>query len=288
VSRILDDLDSRPGSTTSLLRTLIGLYLRRLGGWISIADLVHLMQLLDVPASATRTAVARLKTKQLLVSETVNRAIGYRLNPEAVAMLSRGDRRIFAARTMQVDDSWCLISFSLPEELRPLRHQLRRRLSWIGCGMVAPALWICPDFLSEEIEQILEDLDVRDHATLFRTERPRASGDLASAISGWWDLAQLDALHRGVIGQLRGLLAGGRVAPAEAFARYIRGVDAWRVIPYVDPGLPIELLPRNWPGAESTRLFEELSSRHRDEAWSYVARLVNPLTRQGLYPATVR
>jgi phenylacetic acid degradation operon negative regulatory protein len=287
VSRILDDLDSRPGSTTSLLRTVIGLYLRRVGGWISIADLVHLMQRLDVPASATRTAVTRLKTKRLLVSETVNRAIGYRLNPEAVSMLSRGDRRIFDARTMQIDDAWCLISFSLPEELRPLRHQLRRRLSWIGCGMVAPALWICPDFLSEEIEQILEDLDVRDFATLFRTERPRTSGDLASAVSGWWDLEQLDSLHRGVIGQLRGLLTGGRVTPADAFARYIRGVDAWRVIPYVDPGLPLELLPSNWPGAESTRLFEELSSRHREEAWTYVARLVNPLTRPGLFPTSL-
>ena len=33
--RVLDDIDARPGSTASLLRTIVGLYLRPLGGWIS-------------------------------------------------------------------------------------------------------------------------------------------------------------------------------------------------------------------------------------------------------------
>ena len=61
MSAILDDMDSRPGSTTSLLRTIVGLYLRRLGGWIAIADLLRLMGELGVTAPNARTAVVRLK-----------------------------------------------------------------------------------------------------------------------------------------------------------------------------------------------------------------------------------
>ena len=271
MSAILDDMDSRPGSTTSLLRTVVGLYLRRVGGWISIADLIELMEQLGVPAPRTRTAVVRLKKKELLIPRSVNKVIGYELNAEAAVMLGKGDRRIFSARHMEPDDAWCVISFSVPEELRHLRHQLRRRLYWIGCGLVSPALWICPDFLTDEVEDILDDLEIREHATLFRAERPRVAGELRDSIAEWWDLDTLEAMHREFIATLAPIVNDEPVGPAEAFARYIRGVDSWRIIPYVDPGLPFDLLPADWPGAESTRIFADLSSRYADLAWQYVS-----------------
>ena len=273
MSAILDDMDSRPGSATSLLRTVVGLYLRRMGGWISIADLIFLMEQVDVKAARTRTAVMRLKKKELLLPKTVNDVAGYELNAAAAEMLAKGDRRIFEARSMGELDAWCVISFSLPEELRSSRHQLRRRLSWIGAGTVSPALWICPDFLSAEVEDILDDLQIREHVTVFRTERPRVAGDLREAIAQWWDLDALDALHRRFIAELGALGASAPVTPTEAFSRYVRGVDAWRMIPYLDPGLPADLLPDGWPGAESTRLFTDLAERCSDLSWQCVSAL---------------
>src|SRR6478609_11390339 len=87
---VLDDIDARPGSTASLLRTLIGLYLRPLGGWISAADLVALAADLGIPPAQARTAIARLKQKGLLLPER-REAIGYGLSPAAMPMLERGD-----------------------------------------------------------------------------------------------------------------------------------------------------------------------------------------------------
>ncbi|GAB6937239.1 hypothetical protein ACQP60_09890 [Isoptericola variabilis] len=40
---ILDDQDARPGSATSVLRTVVGLYARDLGGRLAAADLVALL-----------------------------------------------------------------------------------------------------------------------------------------------------------------------------------------------------------------------------------------------------
>jgi phenylacetic acid degradation operon negative regulatory protein len=271
VSAILDDMDSRPGSATSLLRTVVGLYLRRIGGWISIVGLIELMEQVGAPATATRTAVARLKKKELLLPRAVDRVAGYEVNPAAERMLAKGDRRIFSTRSMGPDDAWCLISFSIPEENRHLRHQLRRRLRWIGCGMVSSALWICPDYLREEVGDILADLELLGRTTLFRTERPMVAGELAAAVAEWWDLDALAALHRGVLVELDGLLAGPVAGESEAFGRYVRGVDAWRVIPYLDPGLPADLLPADWPGTESARRFAELTVKFRDAGWEYVA-----------------
>jgi phenylacetic acid degradation operon negative regulatory protein len=267
---VLDDLDSRPGSTASLLRTVIGLHLRRLGGWIASADLVALMEHLDVPAARTRTTVARLKQKGLLLTDARDGSSGYALNPEAAGMLAKGDRRIFAARSMQPGDPWCLISFSMPEEQRPLRHQLRRRLQGVGCGTVSSALWICPDFLADEVEDIFDELGIRASATLFRTERPRVAGELSDAVAAWWDLEALDRLHREAIAGLTALLHRPSDGGADAFARHIRGVDVWRPLPYLDPGLPADLLPRDWPGNRSTELFAELTERYADASAAFV------------------
>ena len=193
---ILDDFDARPGSATSLLRTIVGVGLRRVGGWISIADLIRLMDAVGVTPAHTRTAVSRVKAKGLLVSSTIDGRPGYALNPDAIPMLERGDRRIFTFRQMADGDPWCLLSFSIPEAQRDVRHQLRKRLGWIGCGVVATGLWICPAFLADEVEEIVADLGLAECVALFITGTPRIAGSLADAARRWWDLDGLKALHR--------------------------------------------------------------------------------------------
>jgi phenylacetic acid degradation operon negative regulatory protein len=269
----VDDYSSRPGSAASLVLTIVGLYLRRVGGWIPTAGLVSLADEVGSPGPLTRTAIARLKKRGILAAARRDGVSGYALRPEAVRMLERGDRRIFAPRNMPADGAWCLISFSLPEDQRQVRHQLRRRLSWIGCGIVAPALWICPDFLSDEVEEILRELGIRSAATVFRTELPRVDGRIEEAIAQWWDLPAIDALHRDFIKTMDGLLPASP-SSAEAFRAYVAGIDAWRVIPYLDPGLPLALLPADWPGRESATLFAEFSDRLADPAWHHVRHVV--------------
>jgi phenylacetic acid degradation operon negative regulatory protein len=253
---ILDDSDARTGSAPSLLRTIIGAYLRGLGGWIAISELIRLMGAVGVSPAHTRTAVLRVKQKGLLVPQSRGGQNGYLLNPDAVPMLERGDRRIYNFRQQRNGGPWCLISFSLPETQRDSRHQLRRRLEWIGCGTVAAGLWICPAFLTDEVEEILVDLRLRTAATLFIADTPQTSGSLAEAAAKWWDLDRLAALHR------RFIRAVGDVTPAhspsEAFGRYVTALDQWRILPYLDPGLQPSALPDDWPGFESVALFDRV------------------------------
>ncbi len=274
MSEILDDMDSRPGSTTSLLRTVLGIYLRELGGWIAVSHLLELMEALDVPGPRTRTALVRVKKKSLLVPETRDRVAGYALVDDAVPMLERGDRRIYHPRNMGPESKWCAVSFSIPEENRHLRHQLRRRLHWIGCGTVSPALWICPAYLAGEVEEILDDLGIREHSTLFIAERPLVAGSLQAAVASWWDLDALRAHHEEFLQQHRADALVGADEPVtarEAFSVYIRSIDSWRIIPYLDPGLPAELLSADWPGDESNALQWRLRERFSALSTDYVA-----------------
>jgi phenylacetic acid degradation operon negative regulatory protein len=269
---ILDDFDARPGSATSLLRTIIGAHLRGIGGWISIADLITLMSAVGVSPVSTRSAVLRVKTKRLLTAETIEGQAGYRLNPDAVPMLERGDRRIYSFRQQGDDDLWCLISYSIPETQRDARHQLRRRLGWIGCGTVATGLWICPAFLADEVEEILNDLGLRDTATLFMASEFRLSGTSTEAAARWWDLERLAALHTTFLE--RHTDATPAADESEAFSRYIRALDDWRIIPYLDPGLPASALPADWPGFDSVALFGRLTSTLAGPAEAYVRSVV--------------
>lgn len=258
---VLDDIDARPGSTTSLLRTVIGLSLRRLDGRVSSAALVALAGDLGIPASQARTAVARLKRKGLLLADPPG---GYLLNPAALPMLERGDRRIFRVRQMELGDPWCLVSATIPESQRGLRHLLRTRLSFIGAGSVAPGLWIAPGHLDDEVVELVAEVGAEAFTTVFRADDPRPPDPLDEAIARWWDLAALRAEHERFQASADALDAG------MPFAAYVRLVDSWRVLPYVDPGLPAALLPPDWPGRRSFELFAELSSRLAEPAWKRV------------------
>ncbi|MGO4144268.1 PaaX family transcriptional regulator C-terminal domain-containing protein [Paenarthrobacter sp. YAF11_1] len=280
MSAVLDDMDSRPGSTTSLLRTVIGLYLRDAGGWMSAKDIVALMEALGTSGTVTRTALGRLRKKDVVLQETRAGVPGFTLTEGAATMLARGDRRIYNPRSMSPSDPWCLLSFSIPETEREKRHQLRRRLHWIGCGTVAAGLWICPDSLRGEVEEILTDLSLRDMATIFVTETPMVGGNLREAASKWWDLGAVAALHRDFIREHGPASANGAAVPtphgrmvepsAEAFATYVQCIDRWRIIPYLDPGLPVAFLPEDWPGAEGTALFRRTVAAFAEPSAEFV------------------
>src|SRR3954465_1983951 len=80
----------------SLLITFFGAFLRRLGGWIAVADLIALMAEVGLDAQSVRSSVSRLKRRGVIASERRGGAAGYRLTARGEAILRAGDARIFA------------------------------------------------------------------------------------------------------------------------------------------------------------------------------------------------
>ncbi|MEV0948168.1 PaaX family transcriptional regulator C-terminal domain-containing protein [Rhodococcus sp. NPDC049939] len=275
---ILDDFDSRPGSATSLIRTVLGAYVRDFGGSVAIADFVELMQAVGIPPESTRIAVARLKKKGVLSPRVHDGRGVYEVTEQAESMFARGDPRIFAFRQMSEGDPWRLISFTIPESQRAARHQLRRRLGWIGCGTVSPGLWIAPEYLAREVGDIVDALGLSDFVTTFVSTSVFVPDSMAGAAARWWDLEGLAARHREFLENHEGRLrAVENVSPRDAFVRFVPLLDEWRIIPYIDPGLPAGMLPDDWPGSDSVRLFASARDRYlalsRDWARSVQSRL---------------
>jgi phenylacetic acid degradation operon negative regulatory protein len=229
--------------------TFFGAFLRRLGGWIAVADLIALMGELGLDAQAVRSALSRLKRRGVIESERRDGAAGYRLTARGEAILRAGDARIYGHRQAS-QEGWLIVVFSVPETQRALRHRLRAGLSGLGLGIVAPAVWIAPAHLREQVERLIADVGI-ERIDLFEA---RPLGDPAR----YWDLDALTA-------EYERYLAEWESRPVEGFADYIRHLDDWRRIPFHDPGLPL-------PVAERAReVFAEIDARLAPTAWRRVA-----------------
>ncbi|WP_072806478.1 PaaX family transcriptional regulator [Rhodococcoides yunnanense] len=267
---ILDDFDSRPGSATSLVRTVLGAYVRPLGGWFAIADFVVWMDAVGVPPESTRIAVTRLKKKGIVRPGVRDGRAGYDITEQADAMFSRGDGRIFGVRRMADSDPWRLISFTIPESQRAARHQLRRRLTGIGCGTVSPGLWIAPEYLAAEAADIIEALGLSEYVTTFVTSVLSPPGTLRDAAASWWDLDGIAGRHREFLHRAT-TSDKGAVGGREAFVRFVPLLDEWRIVPYVDPGLPPSMTPANWPGDRAVAEFAAARDRYLAPSRQWVA-----------------
>ncbi len=255
----------------ALLVSIYGLYARQSGGALGVSHLIELMDGFGVDEQAVRSLVSRLKHRGILQPERIHGAAGYGLSAHARLLLDQGDRRIFSRPRAQLSDGWLLAVFSVPEAERAKRHTLRSRLTWLGFGTVSAGVWIAPAHLLSETVDVLDHYQLTGYVDLFR--RAELAGDLATRVRTWWDLAALSDLYSDFLTGYRPVLRRCRQqhsVGAAAFADYVRVVTAWRHLPYLDPGLPVEVLPARWPGARAEELFRLLRAALIDPADRHV------------------
>jgi phenylacetic acid degradation operon negative regulatory protein len=261
---------ARSARLRHLIITVYGLYARHDGGWLSVATLIRLLADLGIEEPAARSAISRLKRRGIVQSRRYGGSAGYQLSAEALAILREGDARIFRRRRATAADGWVLAVFSVPESERQRRHVLRSELTRLGFGMVAPGVWITPAHPQDSTAETLRRLGLDGYADLFRAEH-LAFGDPAAKIRRWWDLDELESQYEAFIrAHEPALQEDGPAAGPEAFAGYVRLLTDWRRLPYLDPGLPAELLPGDWVGIRAASLFFALRERLEEPARAYV------------------
>jgi phenylacetic acid degradation operon negative regulatory protein len=243
-----------------LIVTIFGLYAREQGGALTVAELIRLLGLLGVEEAGVRSSISRLKRRGVLESVRVGSAAGYRLAPNLEDVFRAGDVRILNPHRAAAGDPWVLASFSVPERERHLRHRIRGILTRLGCGQVSPGLWIAPSTITEELRGSIERADLGDYVEFFEATHLTAE-HARETIGRWWDLDALDALYRDFVARFEPMAERWRRSggdDAAAFRDYVALLTEWRRLPYLDPGLPLEYLPRGWSGVAAERLFSGL------------------------------
>lgn len=270
----LDAPAARGTQPRQLIVTLYGLYARAGGGWLAVGSLVRLLAELGVDEPAVRSSVSRLKRRGILTPRAVDGVAGYALTEQAQEILREGDYRIFEREQASMSDGWLLAVFSIPESERQKRHVLRTQLTKLGFGTAAPGVWIAPAHVYEEVGERLVRLQLRDYVNLFRADYLSTLPDLADKVREWWDLDALERLYADFCATYETDRAD-EPSEREAFVGYVRILTDWRRLPYLDPGLPPEVLPRRWSGTRAVALFESARVRLEGPARRHAMRIIS-------------
>ncbi len=238
------------------------------GGAAWTQTLVAVLGGLGVQEKAARQAIARMHDRGWLAKEKVGRQTRWTLTESSADLLQAGADRIygFGQSRRPWDETWLVLMASVPESERSTRYRMGVGLSWAGFGSLGQGTWLSPWVDQESVAvSLVSDLGI--DATSFRARL----GELGSGehlVEQAWNLPELRDHYTAFLDETSGL-DGSAPDGIAAVADLVGLVHRWRRFPFLDPDLPAELLPTDWPGPVAADRFARLRAELRDSAMTW-------------------
>jgi phenylacetic acid degradation operon negative regulatory protein len=256
--------------------TLYGDYILHLGGEIGIDTLIKLLANFDLSQQAVRSAISRMSRKGLIKMRRVGRRSYYSLTSKGRTLLTEGATRIFKRKTNKWEGSWSIVTYSIPEKTRETRDIFRRELGWLGYGALSDATWVSPYDMTREVSELAERLNIENCVQIF-SARQVGSANPKDIMNWCWDLGKIhekysdfvDKYQRKLKDHRKRLQAGEVIEPGECFVERFHLIHEYRRLPFYDPDLPLELLPRNWLRPQAASIFGEYHDLLANKANEY-------------------
>jgi phenylacetic acid degradation operon negative regulatory protein len=263
------------GPRSSML-TLYGDYIRSKDGEIGIGSLIKIFSNFGLSEQSVRSAVSRMCRAGILKVRRQGPKSYYSLTETGSSMLAKGAKRIFERKANHWDSKWSIVVYFIPEEKRQARDHLRPELNWIGFGPLSEATWISPHNLNREVEEVVDRLKIKEYVQMFQATHIGFS-DAKKLVSRCWDLNSIHEKYAEFIARykpkledhIKRLTNGKTIEPSDCFVERFNLVHEYRKLPYFDPDLPEELLPRNWLRSKAADLFQQYHDLLNEAATKY-------------------
>lgn len=231
-----------------------GDHLAARGYWAPISGVVTLLQACHIAAPATRTAVSRLTSQGWLQPVSRRGVRGYAATQVARDRLGEASARIYRPGPAPWDGRWHVVVTGRAVD-RGQRDRVNATLGYLGYGRIAPQTWLAASH-NPGLASSLGVLDIgyTEFTTSDLTD-PRA------LVAGTWDLTELALSYRSFVAdaaELREEITSDW-APEQAYAVRTALVHRWRKFLFVDPSLPQQVLPADWPGQPARELFLDVA-----------------------------
>ena len=261
-----------------LAMTLMADYTVSTRAWLPSAAIVALLGEAGVSTAGARTAISRLARRGVLESSRDGRHSSYRLTPAAASDLSAGGAWIagFAPRPDQWDGHWTLVAFSLPQDEGTQRRGLRGQLRWLGFAPLYDGLWVSPDALNPVVRHRLEAV-TRGAMTVFRAEHVELATQAGRNPIEAWDVAAIAEQYEAFISRWKPLMTrvrNAQITGADAVRTRTEIMETYRRFPVLDPQLPVQLMPRDWPRSRAREVFVTVYDGLAEHAQSHVHTVV--------------
>lgn len=229
--------------------TIFGDYWWRVDEPLPTGALVAALADLGLQEAAARATLRRMTTAGLLDAQRDGRRTSHRLTPRAGAVIDEQAAWLdaFGVAEPTWDGLWSVLAFSIPESQRSLRHQARSRLKWLGFAPRYDGVWISPHDRAEDAMAQLRELGVFDVTAMRASLLGSAPGGPQQA----WDLAAVAARYRAFADEIAA--TDPAAEPVAAFVARTRHMLTWQEFRLLDTGIPVELVPDDWPRAATRR-----------------------------------
>lgn len=140
----------------------------------------------------TRGVLAKFKNQGLAEKTTKGSEIYYRITPKGEREFDKILKALKA--TGSWDGRWRLVIFDIPENKRDVRDRLRRALNKLGLGILQASVWISPNDIKDEIDEIGKKLDISNSLRFFEVTR-NANLD-KTIIEKSWNLPEISDAYK--------------------------------------------------------------------------------------------
>ena len=264
-----DGVRARP---QSFMLAFLGRFVLGRGIRVFSGSFIDVLARVGVSEQAVRSTLSRMAQRGLLDRERKGRRVYYGLTPRCVDILTDGEKRIWDAGVVNLDDDglWTLLSFSLPEAWQRQRHDLRTRLSWSGFGPLRSGLWIAPSVV--DTSGFVAELDLVDHVRVFhaRLGPPTEAGQIVHEA---YDIADLELRYRDFLA--RWAVPNPVPEAPDELARLLHLVTEWMRLIRADPRLPLAYLCEDWPAVPAQSLVNELHETYEETATQLVEEIID-------------
>lgn len=246
-----DDDDGAPRRVSPVRQvlTIFGDYWWHVGEPLPTGAIVTGLIDLGLKEAAARATLARMARSGLVVAERAGRRTTHRLTPRAIGIVDEeaGWLDAFGLVEPPWDGLWSVLAFSIPESERSSRHLARSRLRWLGFAPLYDGVWVSPRNHAREAMAQLREVGVKDVTSMRATLETSIEGGPQTA----WNLGEIAAEYRRFAASLAA--SPPPEGPAGAFGERMRIMLGWQAFRGLDAGVPLELVPADWPRGSTRR-----------------------------------
>lgn len=225
-------------------------------GPIRASVLIAVLEGAGIAAPATRASLDRLVSSGFIERARSGREILFSLTEHGTAVLREAAGRVRSSTPFDpVGSGWTLVTFSVPEDQRTLRHHLRSTLTWAGFAALRDGLWLAPGEvdLASALEPLREALP--PNAVLAFRARELPGYPVAESVKAAWDIEAIRAEHLSFIKTWADPPA---ITASTALSTRATLVADWLALLRVDPRLPREFMDAQWPASRSFDTYHQV------------------------------
>lgn len=250
-------------NTQSMIFTIYGDYIRNYGSKIWIGSLIRLLKEFGHNEQGVRVAVSRMVKQGWIQSEKQGNKSYYFLTDRGVQRMDEAANRIYKMKPNEWDGKWRILMYTIPEDKRQLRDDLRKELLWSGFGSFSSGCWISPNDLEKQINRLIEKYDIDEYVDFFISQY-KGPKENQSLVEKSWQLEEIENKYEEFIEKYskqfivhQSIISRGEMSDADCFVERTNLVHEYRKFLFIDPGLPKELLPSKWNGNHAALLFSQ-------------------------------